>query len=42
MKNKYRYYMTFFIAYPLSALGHDISPRAQGMINERGLIRDMI
>ena len=22
------YYMAFFISYPLSALGHDISPRA--------------
>ena len=22
------YYMTFFISYPLSALGHDINPRA--------------
>jgi hypothetical protein len=28
------YYMAFFISYPLSALGHDISPRAKGMIFE--------
>jgi hypothetical protein len=25
---KIDYYMAFFISYPLSALGHDISPRA--------------
>jgi len=39
------YYMAFFRAYPLSALGHDISPRAdrlKGMIYERGLIKGMI
>ena len=36
------YYMAFFISYPLSALGHDISPRAKGMIFEWGLIKGMI
>ena len=27
-------YMTFFISYPLSALGHDISPRADTSTEE--------
>jgi hypothetical protein len=26
------YYMAFFISYPLSALGHDISPRADNRL----------
>ena len=37
--------MAFFISYPLSALGHDISPRAdrlEGWYHERGLIKGMI
>jgi hypothetical protein len=39
------YYMAFFISYPLSARGHDISPRAdkvKGSLYERGLIKGMI
>ena len=31
-----------FISYPLSALCHDISPRAKGIIYEWGLIKGMI
>ena len=37
--------MAFYISYPLSALGHDISLRAnrlKGMIYERGPIKGMI
>ena len=36
------YYMVFFISYPLSALGYDISLRTDRMIHERGLIKGMI